>query len=365
MSRSRQQVRRVAIVVGTRPEIVKMAHIASELGHRTVVTYTGQHYDEALAGTFFDVFGMPRPSAVVEVGGRSRGEQIGVAVEALTRLWLNDRPDAVVVQGDTNTALAGALAANAVGLPLVHVEAGLRSFDRRMPEEHNRALIDRISDLLLAPTELGRDNLLAERIIERIVITGSTVVEAVKAALPSPGKRRRLLEDHRLVSSGYVLSTLHRPENVDDPKRLQTILEELGQLQLPVALPIHPRTRARVKAFGLEHLLTPLQVMEPLGYVDFLALSAESAMLVSDSGGVQGEASVYKRPVVIVRSSTEWPEVVGTFTTMSEPEALGRTVDSWLDDIGGHHERLRHIPSPYGEGEASRLSAAAILDLLD
>jgi UDP-N-acetylglucosamine 2-epimerase (non-hydrolysing) len=354
----------VALVVGTRPEIIKLAHLVRELDGRGTVVYTGQHYDDTLAGNFFDAFGMQRPDAVVQVGGRSRGEQIGVGVEALSRHWDQNRPDAVVVQGDTNTALAGALAANALGVPLIHVEAGLRSFDRAMPEEHNRALADRVSDLLLAPTEVSRENLLAERITARIVVTGNTVVEAVRSIMPSPVERLGTVAAHGLEPDGYVVATIHRPENTDDSAQLSAILRSLADLPVPVVFPVHPRTRARVESFGLAPALERLVVTPPMGYAEFLSLSAHAALLVSDSGGIQEEVSVYKRPAVIIRRSTERPEVIGTFATLASPDTLMAEARSWLDDLPRRLSLLEDLPSPYGDGQASRLSADAILELL-
>jgi UDP-N-acetylglucosamine 2-epimerase (non-hydrolysing) len=354
----------IAVVVGTRPEIIKLAHIVAELGDDAEVVYTGQHYDDALAGAFFDVFGMPRPHAVVEVGGRTRGGQIGHGVEALSRRWEASAPEAVVVQGDTNTALAGALAANAVEIPLVHVEAGLRSFDPQMPEEHNRVLIDHVSDLLLAPTGQSEKNLLDEGIRRTIEVTGNPVVEAVRSIMPDPRSRTETTRRHGVCSGGYVLATIHRPENTDDAGHLEAILRHLAELELPVLFPVHPRTRDRIGRFGLTALARRIEVREPLGYQEFLALAAESALLVSDSGGVQEEASVYKRPVVVVRRSTERPEVLDTFTTLASPHSFVEDVRRWLDDLEGVHDRLRATPSPYGDGEASRLSAAAIRALV-
>jgi UDP-N-acetylglucosamine 2-epimerase (non-hydrolysing) len=244
------------------------------------------------------------------------------------------------------------------------VEAGLRSFDRAMPEEHNRTLTDRVSDLLLAPTSCSRDNLLRERIDARIVVTGNTVVEAVRSMLPGSAERSQLLADRGLEPDGYLLVTLHRPENTDDRDRLGTILAGLAELDLPVVFPVHPRTTRRIQEFGLGTHMRQLRVLEPLGYREFLALSAESALLVSDSGGVQEEASVYKRPVVVVRRSTERPEVLGDFSSLCLPDTLVDHVAAWMEDLPSHHARMATVPSPYGEGEAARLSADAIIEHL-
>lgn len=232
----------VVVVLGTRPEIIKLAHVVRLLGPAAVVLHTGQHYDPELSGSFLEVFGLGEPHAYLGIGGQTRGQQIGMAVKALDDYLWELRPAAVVVQGDTNTALAGGLAANATNTMLVHVEAGLRSYDRRMPEEHNRVLIDHVGDLLCAPTDGSRKNLIEEGIpASRIRVTGNTVVEAVLELMPHPAAMALLLEQHNLTPGQFVLSTFHRPENVDDPERFRTVLHQLASLDLPVVLPLHPR----------------------------------------------------------------------------------------------------------------------------
>ena len=266
-----------------------------------------------------------------------------------------------MVQGDTNTTLAGALAANAFEIPLVHVEAGLRSRDRRMPEEHNRVLTDHLADLLCAPTRTAVSNLVGEGVSEELIeLTGNTVIEAVEGLMPAPNVRADLLHELGLERGRFVLSTIHRPENVDDPRRFGTILEQLASLELPVVLPLHPRSRKRAEQFGLEEQLASLRVIDPVGYVDFLGLSAESGFLVSDSGGVQEEVSVYKRPVIVVRRSTERPEVLGTFARLVDPGAIGDTADEWLSDLESVHDQLRTLESPYGDGMASKRIVEAV-----
>jgi UDP-N-acetylglucosamine 2-epimerase (non-hydrolysing) len=357
----------VAVVLGTRPEIVKLAGLVRLLGPAARVVHTGQHYDPELSGIFFDEFDMVRPEAHVDIGGERRGTQIGRATAGLDDLFTDDRPLVVVVQGDTNTAAAGALAANASDIPLVHVEAGLRSFDRRMPEEHNRVIADHLADLCLAPTDGNRANLVAEGIgDDRIVVTGNTVVDAVGHLLPSPTERASILERFGVAPSGFVLSTFHRPENVDDAERLARILGQLASLPVPVVLPLHPRTVRRVEAFGLGHLLTGIEVVEPIGYREFLALGAESALLVSDSGGVQEEVSVYKRPLIVVRRSTERPEVLGTFARLVDPgPGISQIAVEWLERLDDVHADLAGMPSPYGDETAPRRSVDAIEALVD
>jgi UDP-N-acetylglucosamine 2-epimerase (non-hydrolysing) len=356
----------IAFVLGTRPELIKVAPLVRLFGDQARVIHTGQHYDEQLSGQFLAELGIGSPDLLLEVGGRSRGSQIGDATSQLESAFAASPPEVVVVHGDTNATVAGALAANATNIPLVHLEAGLRSFDRAMPEEHNRVVADHLADLCLAPTETNRANLAAEGIGgDKVILTGNTVVDAVNTLLPKPGERAGVLARYEFEPSEFVVATFHRPENVDDPDALATILTELATSPVPVAMPLHPRTRSKIASFGLEGLLKPLRVTEPVGYREFLALAAESALLVSDSGGVQEEASILKRPVLVVRVSTERPEILGTFAQLVPP---GPLISTWmgqlLADRPGLHDRLAALPSPYGDGTSAPRSAAAISILL-
>lgn len=356
---------RVAVVFGTRPEVVKLAPVLWALGEQARTIHTGQHYDPALSDALLTELGLAPPALRLEIGGASRGTQLGEATSLLDRAFSAARPDVVVVQGDTNSTLAGALAANAQGIPLVHVEAGLRSYDRAMPEEHNRVVVDHLADLCCAPTETSRKQLEAEGITgARVVVTGNTVVDAAARMMPDAAQRAARLEQFGLDRDGFVLSTFHRPENVDDDARLRVILDELNALPLPVIFPMHPRTVARVEASGSDGLGT-VQVVAPVGYREFLGLARESAFLVSDSGGVQEEASIVKRPVLVVRASTERPEVMGTFAELVAPsESISERGRAWAGDIPGLHARLADEPTPYGDGHAGERIAAAITALL-
>jgi UDP-N-acetylglucosamine 2-epimerase (non-hydrolysing) len=354
--------RGITLVCGTRPELIKLAPLLRFFGDACAVIYTGQHHDRSLYSLIRADLPAPKRFHELAVGSARRGVQLGRAVSAVDEVLVAHPGSVVLVQGDTTSALAGALAANAHGLPLVHVEAGLRSRDRAMPEEHNRVLIDHLADLCCAPTDLNRRNLLAENIpCERVAVTGNTVVEALRTALPAAEDRVSVLAARGLVRDEYILATIHRPENVDDPRRLAAVLQELGELPLPVVFPLHPRTAKSVERFGLTRLLQALLVLEPQAYPAFLALAAEAAVIVSDSGGIQEEASVLKRPVVVVRRSTERPEITGTFGVLVPAgPRIGAEVARWLDDVAGHRERLSHIPSPYGDGSACRRIAEAI-----
>lgn len=349
----------VAVVLGTRPELVKVTELLRILGPGARLIHTGQHYDEEMSGRFLTELGLPEPTYLSGVGGRPRAAQLATALEQLDALFAAEPPAAVVVQGDTNAALAGALAANARGIRLVHVEAGLRSHDRAMPEEHNRVLIDRLADLLCAPTEANRAALRAEGIPdERIAVTGNTVVEAVREHLPGRAERGALRGTFGgLHADGYVLATVHRPENTDDDAALRAVLTELAALAAsgtPVLLPLHPRTRARIAEAGLAPLLDGVRVAGPLGYREFLGLAREAALVVSDSGGVQEEVTVLGRPLVVVRRSTERAEALGEFAQLALPgPGVGAAARRRLDEGPAGLRRLAALPSPFGDGLAS------------
>lgn len=362
-SLTRQKDATVAVVLGTRPEIVKLAPVIRRLGSDALVIHTGQHYDAAMSDRFFGEHDLQAPDIVLQAGGATRAKQVAHVVEALDDLFAQrEGLRAVVVQGDTNATLAGALAANCRGIPLVHVEAGLRSHDRAMPEEHNRILTDHLSDLLCAARQGNADNLVREGIApERIAVTGNTVVEAAELQLPSLAVQARTLATHQLVLDGYVLATIHRPENTDDADRLQAILRELADLPLPTVLALHPRTQVAAEQAGLQHLLDRLRVLPPLGSQAFLSLARHAAVLVSDSGGVQEECTVIKRPLVVVRNSTERPESLEEFARLVQPgPEIGASVREILADHAGVLARLEALPSPFGDRTAADRIVRAI-----
>jgi UDP-N-acetylglucosamine 2-epimerase (non-hydrolysing) len=353
---------RIAVVAGTRPEIIKLAPVIAEIERRfsrgaALVIDTGQHYDAAMSGQFWSELGPGYPEVRLQGGGMSRAGCVGSLTAALGGLFSGIRPSAVVVQGDTNSTLAGALAANAEGIPLVHVEAGLRSYDRAMPEEHNRVMVDHLADLCCAPTLANAANLLAEQIPEQLVaVTGNTVIEAVRRQLPGPVARRRTLEVLGLEPDRFLLATIHRPENTDDPEALGAILMalQLSTRRLPVVVPLHPRTAVAIERFGLGSLLQHLRVLPPLGASDFLSLAAHALVIVSDSGGLAEEVTVLKRPLVVVRRSTERAEAVEAgFARMAAPNDVAATVDALLQEHRSLLHLLARTPSPFGDGSAS------------
>ncbi|MFC8455258.1 non-hydrolyzing UDP-N-acetylglucosamine 2-epimerase [Kitasatospora sp. NPDC057223] len=346
----------MAVVLGTRPEIVKLARVVRGLGDRGRIVYTGQHYDDNLSGSHFRGMGLPEPSVrLTGIGGVPRGRQIGAMISAISDGFEADPPRAVVVQGDTNSTSAGAQAAQYCGIPVIHVEAGLRSRDRAMPEEINRQVVGVLADLHCAPTTVAAGHLLAEGVpAERIQVTGNTIVEVVADSLPSPEASRALLRRYGVAEDGFVLVTLHRPENTDDPQRLRLILAELAGLGLPVLFPVHPRTLHCAERYGLARQLAALGAVDPVGHAEFLGLARYARLLISDSGGVQEECTVLKKPLIVLRNSSERPEAIEAgFATLLRPgPEIGRVARALIADPA-LPERLAARPSPYGDGSAS------------
>jgi UDP-N-acetylglucosamine 2-epimerase (non-hydrolysing) len=345
----------VDVVVGTRPEIVKMAAIVRLLGDRARLIHTRQHEDRELAGVFFAAAGLPQPITLAGICGAPRHAQVGRMVEQLGELFSASPPRAVVVQGDTNTVSAAAQAASYAGVPVVHVEAGLRSFDRAMPEEINRCLVGVLADLHCAPTSAAVFQLTAEGVpASRIELTGNTIVEATLEMLPDLATATEIAAAYGVDPDQYVLATIHRPENTDDRDRLDAVLTELGKLGLPVVLPLHPRTRLAAQRHGLVPSLDRLHVVPPVDHRTFLGLARLARLLVSDSGGVQEECTVLKKPLVVVRKSTERPESIGAgFAHLVRPgPQIGEVGRRLIGDVG-LAERLAGIPCPFGDGTAS------------
>ena len=356
----------VAVVVGTRPEIVKLAPIVRILGPAATLIHSGQHTDNELSGVFFAAAGLPEPETLSGICAQPRHVQVARIVDQLGARF-ERRPAAVLVQGDTNTAQAAAQAGHYAGVPVVHVEAGLRSYDRRMPEELNRCLIGVLADLHCAPTERAVANLLAEGVpSRRVVLTGNTIVEATREMMPGEQAAREIVAGAGAEPGRYVLATIHRPENTDDPDRLRVILEELSKLGLPVLLPLHPRTRLAAQRHRLETALDRLVTLPPADHRTFLGLARHARLLVSDSGGVQEECTVLKRPLIVVRNSTERPESIDAgFARLVQPGpelgALGRE----LIGDAGLGARLARVPCPYGDGTASEQIAGCLRNYLN
>ena len=300
---------RVLTVVGNRPQFIKAAAVSHRLreGAEEVLVHTGQHYDEELSQVFFEELGLPRPEHHLDLGGGSNTAQTARMLEALEGLLPREAPDLVLVYGDTNSTLAGALAAAQAHVPVAHVEAGMRSFDRAMPEELNRVLTDHAASLLLCSSDVSAANLRAERVAGRIEVVGDVMVDVALLLGPRAAARTDVLEAHGVEPGEFLLVTAHRAGTVDDPARLERLVELVEALPLPVVFPVHPRTRARLEAAGL---LDRLPLAPPLGYLEFTALLHRARAVLTDSGGVQKEAYLAGTPCVTLRSTTEWTETV-------------------------------------------------------
>ena len=300
---------RVLTVVGNRPQFIKAAAVSHRLreGAEEVLVHTGQHYDEELSQVFFTELGLPAPEHHLDLGGGSNTAQTARMLEALEGLLASEQPDLVLVYGDTNSTLAGALAAAQAHVPVAHVEAGMRSFDRAMPEELNRVLTDHASALLLCSSEPAAENLRAERVAGRIEVVGDVMVDIALLLGPRAAERTEVLERFGVRPGEYALVTAHRAGNVDDPARLERLVELIEALPLPVVFPVHPRTRARLEAAGL---LDRLPLSSPLGYLEFTALLQNARAVLTDSGGVQKEAYLAATPCITLRDTTEWTETV-------------------------------------------------------
>jgi len=357
---------KVLTVVGARPQFIKAAPVSEVLrgrpGVREVLLHTGQHYDAGMSDVFFEELGIPKPDYHLGIGGGTHGQNTGRMIEAIEGVLLKERPDWVLVYGDTDSTLAGALAAVKLHIPVAHVEAGLRSFNRRMPEEINRVLTDHTADLLLAPTPQAVENLLREGLPrERVRWVGDVMYDAALRFAEVAREKSRILERLGLEPGGYLLATVHRAENTDDPARLRAIFEGLFRVaeHYPVVLPLHPRTRKALERLGmLPRVKERLVVTDPLGYLDMLRLLEASRAVVTDSGGLQKEAFFFRRPCVTLREETEWVELVEAgWNRLVPPEDAERVHQGVLAHLDARGEEVR----AYGDGHAAERVAAELL----
>ncbi len=304
---------KVVSVVGARPQFIKAAPVSRALRQvaRETLIHTGQHYDQEMSAIFFDELHIPEPDYNLGIGSGSHGWQTGRMLIQIEKVLLKEKPDWVLVYGDTNSTLAGALAAIKLHIPVAHVEAGLRSFNRRMPEEHNRTLTDHIADLLFCPTQTAVDNLAHEGVRHGVHLVGDVMYDAILYNMTLAEQRSGVLNRFGLSPGDYALATIHRPRNTDDTVRLQAILSALEEIgtNTPVILPVHPRTRKAMEK--LEHRPGPgLLLTEPVGYLDMLTLEKHAHLILTDSGGVQKEAYLFHVPCLTLREETEWVETV-------------------------------------------------------
>lgn len=346
---------RIAVVLGTRPEIIKMTPIVRACEARGVdffILHTGQHYSYEMDQVFFEQLALPKAKHNLDVGSGPHGAQTGKMLAGIERILTQERPTVVLVQGDTNTVLAGALAASKLNIQVGHVEAGLRSHDRTMPEETNRIVADHVADHNFAPTEACAATLRREGIPEsRIAVTGNTIVDAVLQNRELAAKRSDAMERLGLAPRGYALMTAHRQENVDDAARFQGMIEGAGrvakELGIQVVYPIHPRARKQLEAFKLE--LHGVRLVEPLDFLSFLHLEANARLLLTDSGGVQEEACILGVPCVTLRDNTERPETIDAGLNMlagTQPERIVAAARRMVNARASSD-------NPFGRGDAA------------
>ena len=301
-------MKKAALVVGARPQFIKTAPLISELGRffRTILIHTGQHYDLMMSDTFFNELDIPEPDYHLELSGASAGKQIGRMLEGLESVFMHEKPDMAIVVGDTNSTLAGALAASKLGIYLAHVEAGVRSKNKRLPEQINRVMTDSVADCFLCPTPMAVDNLKIEGKTDNIYNTGDIIYDCLRLIEKQIPSKPAAIKN---LPARFALATIHRAEAVDNEGIFKILLHSLGSSEIPIVFPVHPRTRKMLGRYGLyDSLPSQLLMTDPLGYADILSLIKRAEFVVTDSGGVQREAIFLNKPVFVARPETEWVE---------------------------------------------------------
>lgn len=358
---------KIVTVVGARPQFIKASAVSRALRRlegskavlEEVIVHTGQHHDDNMSGAFFRQLDIPEPQYNLGIGGLPHGALTGRMLEGIESILQGIRPVAVLVYGDTDSTLAGALAASKLHIPVAHVEAGLRSFNRMMPEEINRVLTDHVSDLLFCPTTTAASNLANEGVHNGVHVVGDVMYDVALHYGKLARERSSILQSLNISPGGYVLATVHRQENTDLPSRLAGILQGLRRvaIHLPVVMPLHPRTRGAVSTLGLDHLLDGIQVIDPCPYLDMVSLEANAAAIYTDSGGVQKEAFFYRVPCVTLRAETEWVETVElgwNHLADADPERIDESV-AWA--LARREPATRWCgeadSGPYGDGHAA------------
>jgi len=353
---------KIAIILGTRPEIIKMAPIIRELEKQKIdyfMIHSGQHYSYNLDRIFFKRLSLPKPKYKLEVGSRSPGEQTGLIISRVEKVLKKNKPKVVLVEGDTNTVLAGAIAARKLNITVGHVEAGLRSYDQLMPEELNRKLTDHCSDFLFAPTKNAMSNLMSEGIERgKIFVTGNTIVDSVHQNIQNFKNYSFFLKKFGLKKNNFVLVSLHRQENVDDSKKFKELIMGLKlvrkELNMPIIFPIHPRSRKMARRHKIN--FTDINLINPVDYLTFLVLQKFAKIVLTDSGGVQEETCILKVPCVTLRENTERPETV----TIGSNLVSGINAQRILRCVNTMINRKRTWKNPFGDGKAAERIVAII-----
>jgi UDP-GlcNAc3NAcA epimerase len=340
---------KILTIVGARPQFVKAAAVSRVLRqrHDEILLHTGQHYDYEMSGIFFDGLELPPPDVNLEVGSGTHGQQTGAMLKGIEDALVSNRPDALLIYGDTNSTVAGALAAAKLCIPVVHIEAGLRSFNRRMPEEVNRVVADHLSDLLLCPSQTAVDNLASEGVIRNVHLVGDVMLDVLNWARTRISTRVPAILGHLGLEPGeYLIATVHRGENTDNPDRLAGILSAFNALDHPVVFPVHPRARKMIGATG--RIKAHVRLIDPLGYLEMVAVSGAAKAILTDSGGLQKEAYWLGVPCVTLRDETEWVETVQAGWN----RLVGADEASIVDAVRRFTPPTVR-PSLYGDGQAA------------
>ncbi|OYD08035.1 non-hydrolyzing UDP-N-acetylglucosamine 2-epimerase [Paludifilum halophilum] len=342
---------KVVTVVGARPQFIKAAPVSRHLRERAqeILVHTGQHYDTAMSDIFFDELEIPSPDYHLGIGSKSHGAQTGEMLTKVEEVLEKETPDWVLVYGDTNSTLAGALAASKLHIPVAHVEAGLRSFNRRMPEEINRVLTDHISRALFCPTQTAVDHLEKEGIRQGVHFVGDVMVDALRFNRTLAQERSDLPNRLGYGSGSYILVTLHRAENTDHPRRLKEIVNALNELPLPAVMPLHPRTRGQLERYGFTIRNPSVHVIQPVGYLDMVALEASAGKILTDSGGVQKEAFLMEIPCITMRDETEWTETIRQKTNI----LVGADKRKILEAVENFTVSFSLVEPVFGDGKAA------------
>ncbi|MBV6422335.1 MAG: UDP-2,3-diacetamido-2,3-dideoxy-D-glucuronate 2-epimerase [Steroidobacteraceae bacterium] len=345
-------------IIGARPQFIKASVVSVAIGAQDdlteIIVHTGQHFDANMSNVFFEELGMAKPAYHLNINSGRHGDMTGRMLIEIERVLLAEKPDVVLVYGDTNSTLAGALAAAKLHIPVAHVEAGLRSFNMRMPEEVNRVLTDRVSRWLFTPTAVAERNLRAEGVAAELIIPVGDVMYDVALHYGARVKAEgRILGGLGIKPASYVLTTIHRAENTDVPERLMVIVDALIQVarQMSVVWPVHPRTRGALRQIGcLEKLSQHARLIDPVGYLDMVQLEKYAALIATDSGGVQKEAFFYRVPCVTLRDETEWVEIVDAgWNRLAAPQVVDNLVQTIEGAVGSTGQDV----SPYGSGDAA------------
>ncbi len=358
---------KIVTIAGARPQFIKAAPVSRAFKQypelNEILVHTGQHYDPGLSQVFFSELDLPEPQHWLDVGSGGHGEQTGEMLKRCESVLLEEKPEFVLVYGDTNSTLAGALAAAKLHIPIAHVEAGLRSFNRRMPEEINRIMADHLSSVLFCPTRTSVANLAREGIEQNVYLVGDVMYDAAIQFRSKCETVSSVLSDYGLVRRGFALVTLHRAENTDDTDRLARVLRALEALagRMPVILPLHPRTRKMIRQFGLQDVIPSVRCLEPLGFLDMMMLVANARVILTDSGGLQKEAYFHRVPCLTLRSETEWTETVTAHWNMLVSTESLLELEAGIE-AGLAYKGPREEITEYGNGDAAVRIAEVILN---